>query len=609
VVGRTAEDFRLDTFDVSYGDPQTVAVVAKRELRNLRLRYRIAGGPERSVAVQEWQGGERYGGSNDRYYAEFRGQVTGARPGDQVQVWFTGVKPGTGPVASERFTYRLAQDTGNRVLVVANEDYEGVNPDYPESVTAPQYVDAHVQAVEDAGFTADAWDVDAQGVPHDLGVLGHYDGVLWYLGDNRITQDPEDLLTSTPFGPLPDISVAERQQYLTMAVRDYLNAGGKLVHAGETAQFEGFPGISTVVGGLYYGLNGAPEEPCVISPRPGGSTAGFFEDCLILADDFRQYWLGGFTRTGTAGPDGVAGVAQPIDGFAGAFGGPVAEGTNPLNEAGVFIPTSDVLPPDQFPQFASQGAAEYASADGTSPYAPIEGERYAAALHADSSYMRLTRTVNVPALSSTQLRFQLSYSVETGYDHVIVEARTPGQQNWTTLPDLEGGTSTAPPAECAAGFLLDLHPFLANYLGGADCTEPGATGTWNSFTGSSNGWTEAGVDLSAYAGQQVEVSISYVTDPFVSDVGVFVDDTRVVVNSAVVEQDGFEGATSAWTVGGPPAGSPPNGQNWQIAGQLVTVYAGTSTEDTLLLGFGLEQLATEDERADLVERALSGLLD
>ena len=33
VVGRTAEDFRVDTFSVSYGDPQTVAVWAKRALR------------------------------------------------------------------------------------------------------------------------------------------------------------------------------------------------------------------------------------------------------------------------------------------------------------------------------------------------------------------------------------------------------------------------------------------------------------------------------------------------------------------------------------------------------------------------------------------------
>ena len=38
VVGREAEDFRVDSFDVSYGDPQTVAVVAKRELRRHRAQ-------------------------------------------------------------------------------------------------------------------------------------------------------------------------------------------------------------------------------------------------------------------------------------------------------------------------------------------------------------------------------------------------------------------------------------------------------------------------------------------------------------------------------------------------------------------------------------------
>ena len=35
-------------------------------------------------------------------------------------------------------------------------------------------------------------------------------------------------------------------------------------------------------------------------------------------------------------------------------------------------------------------------------------------------------------------------------------------------------------------------------------------------------------DLSAYAGQQVEVSITYVTDPGTGGVGAFVDDTKVV---------------------------------------------------------------------------------
>lgn len=435
-------------------------------------------------------------------------------------------------------------------------------------------------------------------------MLSHYDAVLWYQGDNRITQDREDVLTSTPFGQLPDLSVAEEQQHLTMAVRDYLNAGGKLVQAAETAQFEGFVGISDVVGGLYYGLDGAPEEECVIASVPG-----FFEDCLILADDFRQYWQGAYTRTSTGDAEGVQGVAEPIDGFSGTFGKPAADEDNPIDEAGVFVPTSDVLPPSEFPQFASQGVAEYVSASGVSPFAPVEGENYAGALHQDASYMRLSRTIDLTDATSAQLRFQLSHSVEAAYDHVIIEARTVGEDDWTTLPDVNGATTADAPAECTAnGFLLNLHPFLRHYLGGPDCTDPGTTGTWNAFTGSSGGWQEVAVDLSDDAGSQVEVSISYVTDPAVGAVGAFVDDTRVVVDGEVVSADGFEGDTSEWTIGGPPAGSPPNQGNWEIGPQLLTLYAGTSTEDTVLLGFGLEQLSSDAERAALVLSALDGLL-
>jgi hypothetical protein len=204
----------------------------------------------------------------------------------------------------------------------------------------------------------------------------------------------------------------------------------------------------------------------------------------------------------------------------------------------------------------------------------------------------------------------MSVNTEPSYDNVIVEAHTPGQDNWTTLPDTGGRTTTDPPAECAAGgFLLGLHPFLAHYLGGADCTAPGTSGDWNAFTSGEvpAGWQEVEVDLSAYAGQQVEVSISYVTDPASGGIGTFVDDTRVVVDGAVVDADGFEGATSSWTVAGSPSGSPPNAGNWQLSEQLVNIYAGTSTEDTLLLGFGLELLSSAEERADLVGRALAGL--
>ncbi len=610
VVGRDTPSFVLDPFDTSYGSPQPVAVTAKRSLRQMELRYRVNGGPVRTGDVERWRGGERYGGENDDYYAEYRGVVRRIDPGDRVRAWFTAVDPDrraragrSGAIRSDAFGFRVASDSGARVLVIANEDYEGVNPTYDPPLSAPKYVDAHRQALRDAGYRSDVWDVDAQGVPHPLGVLGHYDAVLWYLGDNRITQDPEDEEITTELGELTDVGVAERQQYLTLAVRDYLNEGGKLVHAGETAQYQGQAGVSDIVGGLYYGLNGDPEAECVVGP------GGFFDDCLILADDFRQYYLGAFSRIDGTGVSGLSGTGDPLTGFDATFGGPVVEGANPLDEAGVFSVTSDELPAEDFPQFASRGVADYVTA-GEDPFAPVEGERYAAALHEDDSYMRLTKSIDLSGATAAELAFALSLNTESSYDNVIVEARTAGADDWTTLPSAassELATTTDPPADCDQGFLLESHPFLGRYLGGADCTE----GEWNALTsavdGSTSGWRDVAFDLSAFAGRTVEVSISYVTDGGGGGVGVFVDDTRTTVDG-VVDADGFEGAAADWTVGGPPEGSAPNAGDWVIGEKAVATTAATATDDTLLLGFGLEQLQSDDDRARLLRRALRDLL-
>ena len=603
VVGREAADFEVDSFAVSYGDPQTVAVTAKRAIKHLQLNYKINNGKTKTANVSEWRGGERYGHENNTYYAEFRGQVKGTRAGDKVKVWFSGEKKDgwrNDDVESASFTYTV-KGMGAKVLVIADEDRNGVNPTFPNPPGGGlQYGQLHLNAIRAAGYSADLWDTDTQGVPHDLGVLSHYKAVVWYMGDNRITQDQEDFFTATPFGQLPDISVAEREQYLTIAVRDFLNEGGKLINAAETAQFSGLPGITDVVGGLYYGLNGDPEAECVVT-----TIEGLFDQCLLLADDFRQYWLGGFTRFSLGGPNIVDGIAKPINGYHAELAGTA---TNDLDESGVFQPTSEVLPAAEFPQFKSVGAAQYNFTG--SPFSPVEGTRYAGAVHQDSSYYRLTKTIAVPAgATSAQLQFQLSYNTEPSYDNVIVEAHTT-DSDWTTLPEISGKTQTSPPAECTAnpdGFLLQLHPFLKHYLGGTNsCAQPGTTGTWNSFTGSSDGWIPVAFDLSAYKGKSVEVSISYVTDPGGGGVGAFVDDTKVVIDGTT-SADGFEGATSTWTVGAAPAGSPPNGAVWQIGEQLVNFFAGTSTDDTLLLGFGLEQVAETADRTKLVKQALSGL--
>ena len=81
----------------------------------------------------------------------------------------------------------------------------------------------------------------------------------------------------------------------------------------------------------------------------------------------------------------------------------------------------------------------------------------------------------------------------------------------------------------------------------------GTTGEWNSFTGSSGGWTEVQFDLSAYAGAQVEVAISYVTDPFTGGDGLIVDDTRLVSPpTRCLLAEGFEEGLGDWSVPGAP---------------------------------------------------------
>ena len=72
-------------FNVSYGDPQTVQVNARRDLGKITVKYTINSGRERSASTREWQGGLRYGDVGDIYYHRLRGEVRGADPGDVVR--------------------------------------------------------------------------------------------------------------------------------------------------------------------------------------------------------------------------------------------------------------------------------------------------------------------------------------------------------------------------------------------------------------------------------------------------------------------------------------------------------------------------------------------
>ncbi|KOG66832.1 peptidase M14 [Streptomyces griseoflavus] len=538
-VGMKAPDFTPHAFTTSYarGEEQQVAVTARKSVRDKELNYRVNGGQRHTEDLKAWKGGERYGGEDNIHFDQYRAAVEGADPGDEVEVWFTGRTRDGKATRSEPFTYTVAERPRADTLVIAEE-----------GGTAPaRHTAAYTKALAANGHRAAVWDVARQGTPDALGVLSHFEKVVWYTGAGR------------PGGATQ------------LAVRDYLNEGGKLLTAGEQA------GGSAVVG-------------------------------RAVSDDFAQYYLGAGSRISLKSPPSFKGDGK-LAGTEVELGD--APG-NPLDAAGTHSVISDELPPATFPQFASAAAGTYPGV--RSPFQPYEGDWFAAARHRDSSWMRLARTVDLTGVAASTrpaLQFMLSHDTEAGYDNAVIEAHTVGKDDWTTLRDANGGTGTDVPADCGQGYYLTTHPFLRHYLTrtGTQCSNAGTTGAWNRFTGSSNGWRPVSVDLSAYAGQLVELAISYVTDPGTGGRGVFVDNTKVVTGTGSEPLEGFETSLGPWSVPGPPAGSPASSGDWTRSKELFRTAGAITMRNTVLLGFGLEHVQTAAQRAELTGAALDALDD
>jgi hypothetical protein len=197
---------------------------------------------------------------------------------------------------------------------------------------------------------------------------------------------------------------------------------------------------------------------------------------------------------------------------------------------------------------------------------PRTGAQLAISQRAESSYKRLTRTITVPA-GGADLSFWVTRDTEPFWDHFFVEARHVGGTDWTTLPDANGHSAADTGASCP--YWLSIHPFLTHYQtdnGDDTCSTTGTTGSWTSASGASAGYEQWSIDLSAYAGAQVEVSLTYASDDLFQYPGVFIDDVVVStgVGSTSFEADGD--TMDGWTPTGPPEGSPGNENTWVVGG-------------------------------------------
>jgi murein tripeptide amidase MpaA len=597
-------------FSVSYGDPQEVRVLASRDVGRVTLKYRINGGRVRSARTREWDGGERYNPGNANYYHVVTGQVTGTDPGDSVKVWFDG-----GREESDSFTYDVASDTGKRVLVLSAEDYTGASPVQPPG--GPHYLSYYTNALTQNGVAFDVYDVDARGrtAPDNLGVLSHYDAVVWYTGDDVVTREPG-------WGPGNASRLAMQE---LLEVRDFINEGGRVLYAGQAAGQQYTTGLGTQ---LYDPFE---NRQCRADPAVQA-------DCLALSGsgdsqgDPIQYWFGATITTPGGGSDpdtgdpfDVSGIDEPLAGLRYGFNGEDSAQNQVTNSS--FIATGDFLqvtdPEDSFPQFESWPAAEYLSGLA-GPFDPHTGQSFMWSDRADEAYKRLTRTINVPAGGAT-LSFWTSFNLELNFDYLIVEAHGVGQDNWTTLPDKNGHTTSDLSADlsCTGGWSNPadaanvLHPFLTHYQTfqpDGTCTSNGTTGAWNAANGSSSGWQQFEVDIPASLGSQVEISITSLSDwGFQQFPGVFIDDIEVSTGEGSTSFEDDADPTDGWTVPGAPQDAEgiegPNRNDWiRRAGLGIKEGAVVATPDTVYMGHGLEGITGAATRNQLMERAIAYLL-
>ena len=206
------------------------------------------------------------------------------------------------------------------------------------------------------------------------------------------------------------------------------------------------------------------------------------------------------------------------------------------------------------------------------------------------------------------LTFWVSRDTEPAWDHLFVEVRSPGGDDWTTLPGRQrehhdgagrlpapraGGTCTRSSTTTRRGTGPRRARRRARPASG---TQPPAT---------PSGWQQWRIDLDAYAARTVEISIAYVSDWSVQNLGVFIDD--------VVLPDGtstsFEADLGGWAPGQPDT-SGTNANNWiRTDDSGFPVGASISTPDSLLFGFGFEGISSQASRNAVMGRSLRFLLD
>lgn len=145
---------------------------------------------------------------------------------------------------------------------------------------------------------------------------------------------------------------------------------------------------------------------------------------------------------------------------------------------------------------------------------------------ADEIDTNLVRTVDLTGKTSASLSFATWYDIEEQWDFGFVQVSTDGGATWTSLP-IDGTRSD---------IVAEGYPSMFANMPG--------------FTGNSGGWVLKTHDISAYAGQVIQLQFRYMTDWGTSLAGFYVDDIGVTADGSPVFFDDVETLDAAWTADG-----------------------------------------------------------
>lgn len=168
--------------------------------------------------------------------------------------------------------------------------------------------------------------------------------------------------------------------------------------------------------------------------------------------------------------------------------------------------------------------------------------------------MRLTRTVDLTSVTQATLFYQTYYDIEPGYDFAYVSVSTDGGVTWQGLEaeQMQGQNPFDDPSDSAY--------------------------TDRFYTGESGDWLQEQSDLSAYAGQIIQLRFEYITDPILTHPGIAFD------NIAIPEIDFFDDAETVdegWVAEGFHRVTAYMPQTWQV--QVVTFEGGAIQARPLIL--------------------------